>query len=129
MSEYFDCIKIHQNLGGIKSWKLPYEFIPNQWVFDSRSGTRIIVSCAPYPTGDEPTVEWLHASISRREMPTYEDLVKLHKAVFNDGWAYQIFTPVARHINIHSKALHLFGRLDGKMIHPDFQTLTGINSI
>ena len=134
MIEYFDPMKIYKNLGG-KSWNIPYKNALGQYVFDSRNGTRIIVSSAPYPTYDledciwDENCEWIHASISQKEIPPYRYLVMLHKAVFNDGWAYQIFAPVSRHINIHPKALHLFGKLNGKMIHPDFQKIAGINSI
>lgn len=82
------------------------------------SGSRVIVSVARFEDG----VEWAHASISRRaELPAYEDLVTLHRAVWGEeGWAFQVFAPPSAHVNIHPYALHLWGRLDGQRVHPDF---------
>ena len=40
--------------------------------------------------------------------------------VFAPGFAYQVFAPPTRHVNIHEHALHLWGRVDGKSITPDF---------
>lgn len=129
--EPFDVLAIRKRLGK-DSWSKPYEFVAHQWVFDSRwSNTRrIIVSSAPWVTlGNEEMVDWLHASISGNKLPTYDDLKMLHEAVFDTGWAYQVFAPPHRHINIHANALHLWGRVDGKPQLPDFQEQGGLNSI
>ena len=40
--------------------------------------------------------------------------------MFPEGWAYQVFAPPWAHINIHPNALHLWGRLDGANVLPDF---------
>lgn len=66
--------------------------------------------------------EWLHASISfTDQMPVYDDLVLLHRAVFGRRrFAYQMFVPAAQHVSIHDYALHLWGRADGKNVLPDF---------
>jgi hypothetical protein len=58
-------------------------------------------------------------------MPDYGDLELMHRAVFGDGWAYQVFTSPADHINIHEYCLHLLGRLDGAPALPDFTYGTG----
>lgn len=129
--EPFDVLAIRKRLGK-DSWSKPYEFVKHQWVYDSlwSSTRRIIVSSAPWITpGDEGMVDWLHASISGKILPTYDDLKMLHQAVFVDGWAYQVFAPPHRHINIHDKVLHLFGRVDGQPQLPDFQAQLGLNSI
>src|SRR3954451_24763106 len=120
MINLMNILDIRRKLGRTE-WQAPIQIVPGQWSFKSNVSGSIIVYVAPYPMDDGEEVEWVHASISRRDyMPTYEDLVMLYKAVFNDGWAYQIFAPSDRHINIHNYALHLYGRLDGKNIHPDF---------
>ena len=76
----------------------------------------VIVTVADQVDG----VEWVHASISRRDVdPSYADLKLLHRAVFGGGWAYQVFPPQSEHVNIHDHALHLFGRLDGAPALPD----------
>jgi hypothetical protein len=65
--------------------------------------------------------EWVHASMTGAEdVPTYAELGILRQAVYGDGWAYQVFAPADQHVNIHQRALHLFGRLDGKPALPDF---------
>ena len=66
--------------------------------------------------------EWIHASIARENhMPSYADLVTLKRAVFGAGrYAFQVFPAADRHVNIHGRALHLWGRADGTNPLPDF---------
>ena len=66
--------------------------------------------------------EWIHASIARETfMPTYADLVILKQGAFGPGrYAYQVFPPASHHVNIHERALHLWGRADGKPALPEF---------
>lgn len=101
------------------------------WIMRLRAGGgSVIVSYATWPMGADEE-DWVHASISFKEtMPTYEDLVTLHKAVWKGkGWAYQVFAPDQDHVNIHPFALHLWGRLDGRPVLPDFVAIAGIKSI
>lgn len=103
---------------GPKRWGIAEEFGCCGWAIRNKLGNLNILV-----TGDHQSdsVQWVHASISRRlEMPTYDQLKVLHAAVFGDGWAYQVFAPPAEHVNIHANALHLFGRLDGERVLPDF---------
>jgi hypothetical protein len=84
---------------------------------DKRHGS-IVVSQSDAP--DDP-VEYLHASISLDTMPTYEDMVLLHRAVFGRRrWAYEVFAPESDHVNLNPTALHLWGRADGKPMMPNF---------
>lgn len=78
----------------------------------------VIVSQAPWDDG----IEWIHASISNEvRMPTYGELAALKAGVFGpDRFAFQVFAPDDRHVNIHQHALHLWGRADGKSPLPDF---------
>jgi hypothetical protein len=78
----------------------------------------VIVSQAPLDDG----TEWLHASLAWvDQMPSYFDLQTLHAAVFSaKRWSYQVFAPASEHVNIHSYALHLWGRADGKPALPTF---------
>ena len=71
--------------------------------------------------------EWLHASISYSNMvPAYEDMYVLHRAVFGrKRYSYQLFVPESSHVNIHARALHLWGRADGKPVLPDFGSILG----
>ena len=126
MTSSMDPLRIRRVLGRDK-WAVPEEMGPDGWLFlganESHPG-RVIVTCsdmAMVPGGDR--TEWLHASISRPEMPTYEDMTLLHRAVFGKGYAYQVFAPPSDHVNIHATALHLWGRLDGKPVLPEFGAL------
>lgn len=102
---------------GRRDWSVPIRFGPDGWRLDSVDQTaRVIVSADEFDGQ-----EWIHASMSRADqVPTYEDLVLLHKAAFGDGWAYQVFAPAEHHINIHAYVLHLWGRADGKPTMPNF---------
>jgi hypothetical protein len=103
---------------GRSDWASPRVF-GDGWLFDHVSGTgRILIS--PHHVM-ESLDRWIHASISWRDhMPSYVELSTLHRAVWPDGWAYQVFAPPAEHVNIHEYALHLFGRVDGAPALPDF---------
>jgi len=102
---------------GRDEWLVPRPFGPDGWQMESRDGTSsVIVSCADHDGHD-----WVHASIARLAMPTYDDLVTLHAAAWpRGGYAYQVFAPPDRHVNIHARALHLWGRRDGTNALPDF---------
>lgn len=114
----FNPLAIRRALGGPTTWAPPQAHGPDGWKFVNRNGvTSLIVSCAPQDDGHE----WVHGSIAHAtHMPTYDDLKLLHRVVFGGGWAYQVFAPPSDHVNIHSFALHLWGRLDGKPALPDF---------
>jgi hypothetical protein len=123
-------LEIRRRLGTRTGWEVPEPFGPNGWVFDEKVhplagdfARRIIVS-ADYGLDEaNPAVCWVHASVSVRDeklMPTYEDLKLLHHAVWGEGHAYQCFVPSDEHVNIRSNALHLWGRLDGQRVLPDF---------
>ena len=95
----------------------------------------VVVSAATYPDDPDRAV-WVHASIAvhgpddqhgpaEHDLPGYDDLVLLHRAVWPGGWAFQVFAPPESHVNL-AQVLHLWGRADGKRIHPDFAWLGGI---
>jgi hypothetical protein len=112
-----DALKLRRAMGR-DEWLLPQPFGPDGWSMIARNReASIIVSCADY----EGT-EWVHASIAGvDELPSYEDLARLRWAVWGQtGYAYQVFAPPSAHVNIHEHALHLWGRLDGRRVLPDF---------
>jgi len=114
-----DGLKIRERLGRTK-WAVPREFGPDGFIIDRKDGAaRVIVTFGPTP--DPADGDWLHASISTTDrMPTYAELVMLHKAVWPNGYAYQVFAPLSQHVNIHPYALHLWGYLDGSPRLPEF---------
>lgn len=106
---------------GKDQWLAPIPWGPDGWVLRARDGTaHVLVSVAGWP--DDPGVQWIHASMAREgQVPSYEDLKRLHRAVFGpDAYAYQVFAPVVDHINVHDNVLHLWGRVDGARVTPDF---------
>lgn len=118
-----DILAIRRRLGR-KDWIRPTMFGPDGWMLFHRDGAKIIVSAGPAPDNGHDVSDWLHASIGRPDrMPDYEDLTMLHKAVWPDGYAYQVFAPPAAHINIHPHVLHLWGRPDGQRQLPEFGAL------
>jgi len=86
----------------------------------AREKARVIVTLGA--AGESDREDRVHASLSRPDrMPSYDDLVMLHHAVWGDtGYAYQVFAPRSRHVNIHPNALHLWGLLDGSPELPEF---------
>jgi hypothetical protein len=128
MSTSFDPLGIRNRLGR-DLFRPPIEHGDDGWAFISPpalpSGhASVIVSCGPAPSAfgvDHAGGNWWHASISRRDrMPDYADLVLLHHAVWPNGYAFQVFAPPAKHINLSAHVLHLWGRPDGRNVLPDF---------
>lgn len=112
---------IWQRLGPA-DWNEPKPFGPDGWSFTSVDRrASVIVSAAPH-NHDGYVVEYIHASISRSDrMPDYDDLCLLRAACFDEeAYAYQVFPPPSEHVNIHERALHLWGRADGKPMLPRF---------
>lgn len=102
---------------GREGWLVPEPYGPDGWRMVARDRSASVIAT----TASEDGQEWIHASIGRvDEMPTYDDLVQLHDAVFAGRWAYQVFAPPQHHVNIHHYALHLWGRADGKPVLPNF---------
>lgn len=118
MSTSFDALGIRARLGRA-DWSAPRPFGPDGWMFQCITAPgAILVTAGPAPGSSE---DWWHASIARPQMPTYEDLILMHRAVWwPSGWAYQVFAPPAAHVNIHEHALHLWGRPDGSPVLPNF---------
>lgn len=109
---------------GPKLWGVPQEFGCCGWTLNGLATGRMasIIVTGDHKSDAATGAHWVHASIRcKHRMPEYEDLKLLHRAVFGDnGWAYQVFAPTAEHVNIHEHVLHLFGRLDGARVLPDF---------
>lgn len=82
-----------------------------------RSGLRVIVSTADYPDGRE----WMHVSVSRKDrLPSWDDLQFVKHVFVGERYAYQVFPPSDRHINIHEFCFHLWVPLTDEPPLPDF---------
>lgn len=108
---------------GKEDWAAPVPFGGDGWRFDTKADRgRIIVTCSEFTSIGEPSGQlFVHASWSWSDrLPSYDELTLLHKAVWPEGYAYQVFAPPSDHVNIHPYALHLWGRLDGDRMLPHF---------
>lgn len=117
-----NALAIRKRLGR-EHWGVPAPFGEDGWSLDHTVlRGRIIVTASEFTSIGAPAgQEWLHASISwSDQMPSYEDMVMLHKAVWPAGYAYQVFAPPTQHVNLHAYALHLWGLADGQPLLPEF---------
>lgn len=91
------------------------------WRMINRAGSESVLVTAVSVAGRV----LIHASMTRADgVPSYDDLVLLHKAVWldghhPDGHAYLCFVPPEEHVNFHPRALHLYGYRDGSRMVPD----------
>ena len=113
--ESIDALRMRAVMGR-REWAPPRPWGPDSWAMTAVDGNGIVVASIAYYDG----VGWVHASISRLRLPSYEDLKLLHRAVFGDGHAYQAFVPPDQHVNVHPRCLHLWGRADGASVLPGF---------
>lgn len=116
MTSSLNALAIRHRLGRV-TWGPPIPFGPDGWLFRHKHQSGQIIATCSVTDG----VEWVHASIAFADrMPTYDEIRNMHWAVFADGWAYEVHTPQAEHVNIHEYARHIWGRLDKRPALPDF---------
>jgi hypothetical protein len=112
-----DILRVRKELGR-DHWH-PAQPIAGGWHLTTRNLTRRVIVLS----ADHDGVTYVHASIAGfDELPTPEELGRLHQAVFGDGFAYQVFAPAEHNLAIPF-GLHLLGRLDGAAVLPDFKSL------
>lgn len=120
---------------GRQEWGVPFELAilglddGGTWVVPHRTEPmRVLISHGAVDERVDASSEpWIHASIAHTDrMPSYDELQAMHRAIWPNGWAYQLFAPPAAHVNIHQYALHLFGRPDGRALLPNFGALGSI---
>jgi hypothetical protein len=116
MATTVNALRIRKLLGPTE-WMAPESYGPDGWCFGSTDFRRSIIVSAAWMDG----AEWIHASIAYSDhvtMPNYYDMALLHRAVFDEGFAYQVFSANTQADD--DEALHLFGRSDGKPVLPEF---------
>lgn len=132
MSGHIDGLRLRAVMGK-SEWGVPRLFGPDGWKMVNREGTASVIASFFYWNPDSGDLArtlgqpWIHASMTRATgVPSYEDLCRLKRAVWgDDGWAYQYFVPPSNHLNIHPRALHLWGRADDTPAMPDFAAIIG----
>ena len=109
--------EIAERVGALLPGRFKWESFGPDGIAGVERATTVIITVAEHDDG----VEWVHASVAKPDrLPSYHDLVALHKALWPDGFAYQVFASEERHVSIHNHALHLWGRRDGANVLPDF---------
>ncbi len=72
-------------------------------------GLRVLIDCSVKADG----AQWIHVSYSRKDwVPNHADTCKIKAAFIGDRYAYAVFPPADRYVNIHPKCLHLWARWD-----------------
>jgi hypothetical protein len=131
-----------------KEWHFLDMFGPAGYRFINRTTKlRVIISVGKFKIGQklkleelltDPTLresgnEWIHISLSRKDrMPDWKDLVTARQGFLEPtAYAYLVFPPEDKYVNIHKTCLHIYSRLDGLPELPDFhmEIVSGINSI
>lgn len=116
MSGEIDALRIRRRLGR-KDWLAPQAYGVNGWQFWYRHEKGQLFVSVRFDL--DPM--WLHASVAFADrLPTYEEVCLVKWAVFENRYAYQVFTPDEQHVTFHNHALHLWGRLDGVPALPEF---------
>jgi hypothetical protein len=67
---------------------------------------------------------WLHASLAHgKRLPERPEMGRVKDWVFGPArWAYEVWPPEAAYVNLR-EVLHLWGRLDGSPVLPEFSAL------
>jgi hypothetical protein len=107
-----------------KGWSILQPWGDGFALVDDHRTLKVIIDCEVKSDGQE----WIHVSYSRKSWtPTHEDTCKVKAAFIGDRYAYAVFPPAERYVNIHPHCLHLWARLDGKAALPEFsEILPGI---
>lgn len=130
MASHINALRLRAVMGK-DEWAMPAPFGSDGWRMLNHDGTASVIVSFFYWQPDTSSKAlgdgWIHASMTRPDdVPSYEDLCRLKRAVWGDrGWAYQYFPPASDHINIHPRALHLWGRTDDQPAMPDFAAIIG----
>ena len=104
--------------------------ISSEWILIQRWGDgyafmkkdlRVIIDCGPK---DETEIMWIHVSYSRANwIPTHKDTLIIKKEFLKNRYAYAVFPPEEKYVNIHNNCLHLWARLDGVSVLPEFSSV------
>lgn len=85
-------------------------------------GLRVIISLARQADG----LRWLHLSASHESrLPRWRELKEIKEIFIGPNrYAYQVFPPEDKYVNLHPRTLHMFHCLDGPQL-PEFSGVIG----
>ena len=110
----------------MSDWKFE---LPNGWRIIQQWGNgfairqidgalRLIVDCEYKRDGRA----WVHVSVSRKnQIPSHQDMCLVKDAFIGDRYAYAVFPPRDKYVNIHHNCLHLWAIAEGdSQVLPEF---------
>lgn len=101
-------------------WKTIQQFGEGFALTEIGGGLRVIVDCTEKLDGNQ----WIHVSYSRKDWPpSHADTCKVKAAFIGERYAYAVFPPADKYVNIHPNCLHLWARLDGTPALPEFSEI------
>lgn len=103
-----------------KGWRMVQQWGEGLAFTEIDGGLRVIIDCGEKADGQQ----WIHVSYSRKDWPpNHADTCKVKAAFLGDRYAYAVFPPPDKYVNIHKNCLHLWARLDGKPVLPEFSEI------
>ena len=85
-------------------------------------GLRVIVDCEAKSDGHP----WLHVSVSRKNWtPSHADMARVKADFIGNRYAYAVWPPAEKYVNLHPYCLHLWARwddTDGRVL-PEFSAV------
>lgn len=94
-----------------EGWEIVQQWGDGYALRQKIGGLRVIVDCEEKSDGHE----WLHVSYSRKNWtPTHEDTMLVRRDFIGEHrYAYAVFPPKDKYVNLHKFCLHLWARWDG----------------
>lgn len=105
----------------VREWGLGY-------ALESKNGLRVIIDCAM----KSDNRWWVHVSVSHsRATPTHDEMARVKRDFLGDRYAYAVYPPLERYVNIHHHCLHLWALAEGNgAVLPEFSgEVCGVVSI
>lgn len=103
-------------------WKVERELNDGAWYRNKPAGIMVIVSGAI----EKDERRWLHVSVSRPDrIPSHLDMASIKDAFIGpEVYAYAVYPPRSKYVNLHPTCLHLWACLDGPRL-PEFSEIVG----
>lgn len=103
-------------------WEVIHKWGEGYALRDRTGELRVLIDCEEKSDGQQ----WIHVSASRKKWaPSHADMCRVKKDFIGcDRYAYSIWPPVDRYVNIHPYCLHLWARIEGVgQVLPEFSAV------
>ena len=79
-------------------------------VFRHKCGLCLIIDCEEKTDGKR----WVHVSVSRKDWdPSHLDMMRAKLDFLGDHYAYSVYPPDEKYVNVHKHCLHLWALAEG----------------